>query len=594
MLTFLLIWCLSLFKDDKIAYIYETSSSISSTISAQMSTQLKETEDRIIRLIEDLEPNFQWSDKSYKIFDTYKSINGIVIFKNKIPESIIANSNANANANASIFPSSITIDNKDILIIERKKNLIKSIYDQNNKFEKWLLELDNSGEFIKYDELNELLFYGLNIKSYKVFMVLNPKMFISLIRKPGPYTIGLVDSMNRLLITTENINPELNAQIPFSYQTTNTTMAVKSKTNEEFIISYSSVLGYPFTLAAAIKKSDALEVINTIVKKSILIFIILLSCSIIIGVFLTEEITSTLSEILLATQKITSGVFNIKVKVRREDEIGVIAKSINLMAIEIKRLLKETEEKIRIEQELKVAQVLQTTFFPTEATQYDSCQVIGKFKPASECSGDWWYHMQHKGKVYFFIGDATGHGVSAAFVTSTVFTSIKLLFDTESEPTQIVKKLNEAIHQIYDGKMMMTFLLAEYDPNLRILKYINASHDPAIVLRKSSEKLNKNEIEHLMENQGPRLGDRETFQYTSSDLLLNPGDRVFFYTDGLFDIKNKDFKTFNERSLYHYLTESHFNHISLIEFNESFTQRLNAFEHLASSDDITFFTFEAG
>jgi len=589
MLTFLLVWCLSLFKDDKIAYIFETSSSISNVISAQMSTQLKEAEDQVIRLVEELESNFQWNEKSHKIFDNYKSIDGILVIKSATIESNGNNSNS--------LPSklnSMILSSKDTLFLERKKNFVKATLDQNNKFESWLLELNSKNEIIEYDEINELLFFGFQIKPYKIIMILNPKKFISLIKKPGPYTIGLIDSKNRLLISTENLNPEIKDQIPFSYQAVNATKAVKSKDNEEFIISYSSLQGYPLSLAAAIKKSDALEVINTIVKKSLLIFIILLSCSIIIGVFLTEEITSTLSEILMATQKITNGIFNIKVKVRREDEIGVIAKSINLMAIEIKRLLKETEAKVRIEQELKVAQVLQATFFPKEIIQYESCQVIGKFKPASECSGDWWYHMQHKGKVYFFIGDATGHGVSAAFVTSTVFTSIKLLFDTESGPTEIVKKLNEAIHQIYEGKMMMTFLLAEYDPSSRNLKYINASHDPAIVLRKSSEKLKKNEIEHLIENQGPRLGDRDSFTYTSTDLVLNPGDRVFFYTDGIFDIKNKESKAFSERNLYQYLTEAHFNYGNLLDFNESFSQRMQEFEYFASSDDITFFTIEAG
>lgn len=592
MLTLLLIWSLQIFQKDKIAYIFDATGTISSSLSTQISTKLKQSEEQAKLIIENLDSNLEWKIEATKLFSNYETIEALTVINidegSKI-EKVNLSSVNNLNSENPIK------SNKKIVFLERRKDLVKIAIESNSKLKIWIAELEKNSNFIDFNEEKDFLYFGFIKKPYKVILLLNPKSIIASIRKPGPFIIALLNKSNQLLISTEGVNRQSNGNLPLAYQDTSNIKTVKNKTGEEYLIAYSSLQEFPMmTLAAAIKKSDALSVVQDIVKKSLLIFVLLLACSIIIGVFLTEEITSSLEDILGATKKITEGFFNIKIRIRRDDEVGAIAKSINIMAIEIKRLLKETEDKVRMQHELKVAQVLQATFFPKDNYKYPHCQVVGKFEPASECSGDWWYHMELNGKIYFFIGDATGHGVSAALLTGTVFTALKIIFENTAEINEVVSKLNEIIFRVYQGQIMMTFLLAEYSPETRTLKYVNASHDPAFILRKSSQKLSRKNLDCLNEELGPRLGEREQYDYSKVEITLTTGDRIFFYTDGIFDIKNKKLEALTERNFHQFLIDCHFVNIDLKAFNDDFYNRLKDFQHIASHDDITFFTIEAG
>ncbi len=578
MLAFNLIWSLEIFRKDKMAYVFDTTSSISNSTSSQISTKFKQIEDQA-KIITDQwigsDIKSDWTPQSKKLFFEYESIEAIVLYKTTTNQTLNGH--------------------EQIAFIERQQDLVKTVLSTHPKLKIWLLELEKKSEIIEFQENKNLLFFGFYQKPYKILMLLNPNTTIGSMRKPGPFTNILINKSNQVLVTTDGFNPSQISTgiLPIVYQETSSTKLIKNKKGDEFLVAYTPLQDFSqITLASIIPKSEALSVLQSITKKSLLIFVILLASAAIIGALLTDEITDSLNDILAATLKITGGVFNIKVKIKRDDEIGIIAKSINIMAVEIKRLLLETEEKVRMEQELKVAQVLQTTFFPKNEMQYPNCKISGFFEPASECSGDWWYHVQHNDKIYFFIGDATGHGVSAALLTSTAFTTLKMLFESSLPINTIVTTLNRIIYKIYQGQILMTFLLAEFDPSSRTLKYINASHDPAVVLRKSKEKLKKKDLEHLMDDLGPRLGEGENYDYKHVEVNLIPGDRVFFYTDGIFAIKNAELKNLAERQFYQFLIDSHAGSDNVSNFTSQFKNELAQFQYQASNDDITFFAIE--
>jgi sigma-B regulation protein RsbU (phosphoserine phosphatase) len=563
-LSLFLLWSLETYKEDKIAYIFDTAGSIAGSRSSQLETNLKLVKDQASLLADRLTSSSPLKSETNSLFQRFDAIEFISVFKNDRP----------------------------LNYLERDSKKGQTNFLKDEKLQEWLSSLEKTSDLIVHDEAKDLLYFGFKRATFKVILTVDSKKVLKSILKPGPYVIGLINKTKNIMLVTEGLETSDKLRVPFDYESSVITKVVKNDKNEEYLIAYSPLSELPFTLAAAIKKSEALGVLKSIVQRSILIFAILICASIIIGIFLTEQIADSLVDILKATQKIADGLFNVKIKVRRQDEIGAIAKSINIMAVEIKHLLKQTEDKVRMEHELNLAQILQTNFFPKDVCQYEKCKVVGKYEPASECSGDWWYHLKRDDKVFLFIGDATGHGVSAAFLTGTVFTAFKLILENTISIDKMLSKLNEVIFQVYRGKSMMTFLLAEFNPKDGKLKYVNASHDPALVLPKSETKLARNKLEFLNDKTGPRLGQQEISEYFCSEICLKPGDRVFFYTDGIFEVKNKDKVDFSERLFHQALVESHFVNSDLVGFNEQFYSQIKQFQAQAATDDITFFVLE--
>lgn len=315
-----------------------------------------------------------------------------------------------------------------------------------------------------------------------------------------------------------------------------------------YLVSYASVGIGDLIVISKVDKSKALKAVEVLVAKSLLFFVALLSITLLISVFASNKLTSSLRELFEATTKIAQGDFTVRVVARSNDEVGGLAESFNWMAGEVARLLENTAEKVRMEGELATVRTVQETLFPPANTRFGPLTIKGHFEPASECGGDWWSYSRIGNKIFIYIGDATGHGAPAALITSAA-TSAAAVMETMPDitPGRALTILNRAIHQTSKGSIMMTFFVASIDLDSNTFTYASASHDPPYLLRRTGEKLGRKDLVPLNEVNGPRLGDRKDFVYEETSLDFTPGDQMFFYTDGILDIEDAEGKKWGER-----------------------------------------------
>ena len=276
-------------------------------------------------------------------------------------------------------------------------------------------------------------------------------------------------------------------------------------------------------------------------------------------------------------------------------KIKVLADGFNTMTGEIKRLLEETAEKARMESELNTARVVQSTLFPEQGLKGKNFEVQGFYEPASECGGDWWYYTESKDSVYLWIGDATGHGVPAALVTSAARSASSVLEQfPEMSVKDIISYLNRAIYQTARGQILMTFLLAKFDKKTGQLIYTKASHDPPFLFPRK-EELTRDDAVALMGNNSRRLGEKLETEYEETTIQLNQGDRIIFYTDGITEAMNEKQKMWGERRFLKSLT-SHFNEQKSLEKTVlGLKQDIDQFcGSEPKHDDVTYFMFEYG
>lgn len=359
---------------------------------------------------------------------------------------------------------------------------------------------------------------------------------------------------------------------------------------KEWIVSVSPLAFGQLAVVSVVSSELAFQAVRILIVRSILFFILLISVSVIISLLASKNLTQDLKSLTRATRRVSEGDFDLQLKVNSKDEVGQLAQSFNAMAGEISRLLSQTAEKARMENELKTAKTVQDTLFPASSAVIGDLEISGFYEPASEIGGDWWHYSQVQDKIFLWIGDATGHGAPAALITSAAKSAATILERLDLDPAQGMRLLNRSIYEVARGKIMMTFCLAIYDLKTHKLHYTNASHEAPFLIPRDAEPLKKKHLLPLNESTFSRLGQDPESVYEVSSLDVAPGDRVFFYTDGLPDIQNPSGEIWGEREFLKTLVQVHQVRKSAVDTVSEITQIFQEYRKKSElKDDVTFF-----
>jgi len=180
------------------------------------------------------------------------------------------------------------------------------------------------------------------------------------------------------------------------------------------------------------------------------------------------------------------------------------------------------------ERDLAAARATQQSLIPQKAPQLEGWEIATCYRPVIEVGGDIYGWLPiNNGRWLFWIADATGHGASAALLT----TLAKLLFhyggEQRNEPAAIMKAVNDDLRGIFAGHSFMSAMCLALDPQTGRASVVGAGHPPLLITRfgRGTEAI---------ASSAPPLGLIEQSQFTETILELNPGDAFTLYTDGLF------------------------------------------------------------
>ncbi len=339
---------------------------------------------------------------------------------------------------------------------------------------------------------------------------------------------------------------------------------------------------------------------------SALIFLIAIAAS-----FLSaNSITKKLRKVIEVTERIAQGDFERKIEVKSSDEVGLLVTSVNWMAEKIAQLLKVEKEKVRFEQEIGTAQMVQDTFFCDPDYKSNSLEISGYHNPSSECCGDWWSRVTlPNGAEQIYIGDATGHGAGAALVTAIAYTTIKNLYELhlagkipELTPKDVLSSLNTVMVDTLKGSMFMTFLIIEVSADRKTLTYANAGHCFPYLMPKNPE--DDDRLDSASQLRGHRpiispakgravLGAARESQFSNETIELKPGDRIFMYTDGSFEFIMEQGKQYGVKNLQK--TMMAYRNLPLADFRSKLSEVLEEERRRGiAEDDMTFVSVEVG
>jgi predicted ester cyclase len=268
---------------------------------------------------------------------------------------------------------------------------------------------------------------------------------------------------------------------------------------------------------------------------------------------------------------------------------GKIAEEWGLGTIGLKlrgqRLAQEIRERERVEQELRVARSIQQASLPKDVPEVEGWEISPQYRPAREVGGDFYDFLElPNGRLGLVVGDATGKGVPAALVMASARSMLRALAQAlgSSSPGEVLGRVNDSLVTDIPPNMFVTCFYAILDPESGHLVYANAGHDMPYHRRDGDAE--------ELRARGMPLGLMPGMSYEEKETVLDAGEAVFFYSDGLVEAHDPKGEMFGFPRL-RMLVAEHGEERSLGEF---LLEQLYSFvgDGWEQEDDITLLTLE--
>jgi sigma-B regulation protein RsbU (phosphoserine phosphatase) len=245
-------------------------------------------------------------------------------------------------------------------------------------------------------------------------------------------------------------------------------------------------------------------------------------------------------------------------------------------AIQNAELVQQIAEEERLRHELEIATAVQRRLFPAAPPDVESLELAGVCHPARGVGGDYYdFILLDDNRVGIAVADVAGKGISAALLMSTVQASLRSQApQVNGRLTELVSSMNRLLHVSTDAASYATFFYAQYDEARRALTYVNAGHNPPLLVRAAtiSKAHGASARGAVVDGEpdaagepaasdasvvsiseltcgGPVIGAFDESGYEQETIALQSGDILIAYTDGVSEAFNAMGEEFGEARL---------------------------------------------
>jgi sigma-B regulation protein RsbU (phosphoserine phosphatase) len=203
----------------------------------------------------------------------------------------------------------------------------------------------------------------------------------------------------------------------------------------------------------------------------------------------------------------------------------------------------------RFRKELEEARAIQQSLLPRTLPSDSRFQMAVSYQPLEEVGGDWYFASKTEdGRIACQIADVTGHGLSAAFIGS--MTKLAMSAAGKQRPDELLAGMNRLMAPQIPAGRFVTMGSCLYDPATGALEWARAGHPPGMLYHRAT-----GEVEQLM-GDGFAVGFFEDSEYSLVNAVLEPGDALLLFTDGISEAQNRSMETYGLERLASALKEA--------------------------------------
>jgi len=221
---------------------------------------------------------------------------------------------------------------------------------------------------------------------------------------------------------------------------------------------------------------------------------------------------------------------------------GTLALIISLFLVNLLVLL-EVADRLSLKGELEVAREIQLAMLPSGTYSVGDIQICGLTRPANTVGGDFYDVLTLRdGRVIVTIGDVAGKGSPAALLMALLLAVMRTLVDEDLDPPSLVERLNVQICRHSPSSRFITLFYAVYTPSTGALTYVNAGQNPPLLRRRDGRY-------ERLGSTGVALGMFDHSVFGAVDTMVEPGEALVLYSDGITEAEDPSGQPFEEAGL---------------------------------------------
>ncbi|HEV7554774.1 MAG TPA: PP2C family protein-serine/threonine phosphatase [Kofleriaceae bacterium] len=211
------------------------------------------------------------------------------------------------------------------------------------------------------------------------------------------------------------------------------------------------------------------------------------------------------------------------------------------------RMAQRAAERAQIAREVELAATVQAELLPgKEPRRLGDLVVIGSWKPATRCAGDFWgVYPLDGGRTLIAIGDVTGHGVASAMVTAAAVGACEVAVRRGLDLGELTLALDAAVRRVGAGELSMTCFVSIVDPAAGEIRFVSCGHTAPYLCRPKAADIEL----HALVGRGNPLGTGVPTMPKVVHRPIQAGDLVVWYTDGVIEAQNAAGEPFGDRRL---------------------------------------------
>lgn len=240
------------------------------------------------------------------------------------------------------------------------------------------------------------------------------------------------------------------------------------------------------------------------------------------------------------------GVLNLGKKQNEEDfsaeDLDILSQASSQTALALQNLNLQSAyiDKKRMDKELEMARNIQRRLMPQEIPAVTGLDVYGESRPCYEVAGDYYDIITNsEGNTFMVVADVSGKGAGAAMIMANLQASIRVGLDLTEDFTDFVTRINNHIYKNTSSSEFITFFICGWEPVASTFHYINAGHNPPILIDKDGAIT-------TLDATGLILGILPDQKYEQKIIKIEKGMTIAIYTDGLEEAMNHQNEIFGQ------------------------------------------------
>ena len=262
----------------------------------------------------------------------------------------------------------------------------------------------------------------------------------------------------------------------------------------------------------------------------LLVLAVLQGLAMILGVRLAWSLGGAVDDLHRGVSRLTKGDFSARVRPRSRDQVGVLARAFNDMAVQLEASQEERVRRLALEEELRIARDVQMRLLPDLAALDLQASVEATLLPAQQVAGDYYdLFPLPDGRLAFLVVDVSGKGTSAAFYAAEVKGMTAALDKAALGAAEVAARLNALWTEAHQRSVFLTLVYGILDPASGAFELVRCGH-PEPLLRRAGGAV------ETLRPAGLGIGLSPTrFEALIETCrgALAPGDALVLCTDGL-------------------------------------------------------------